>query len=79
MGRNAQYRIEHEDAETVVIRDLGGAMALSITNDAERVVKELHDMEILNGRKLMYFDSYGELSELKHDGNGVFLDFGPDS
>ena len=79
MGRNAQYQLEHEDPETVTIRDTGNGMVLSVTNDAERVVKELHDLKILQGRKLMYFDSYGELAELKHDGNGTFLDFGPEA
>lgn len=77
MSRHAQFEIVEEDANTLTIRDISGPTQLSVTNDAEAVVKNLHDTGSLKGRRLLYFDSYGDLDELKHDGKGTFLDFGP--
>ena len=70
----ARYTIEREDAETVVISDIG-AVSTSVTNDAEGVVQELHRLGVLRGRRLLYYDSCGHLDELKHDGNGNFTGF----
>jgi len=59
----ARYELVREDAEGVLIRDLGPWDRHStVTNDAEQVVAELVPM--LQGRRLYYFDSNGELDEL---------------
>lgn len=44
----------------------------SVTNDAENVVDDIY--LIYPGWKIIYRDSMGEWSELKHD-NGLFLGF----
>jgi len=79
MNRDASYTVCGTTEDSVTIRDTGDhRKALTITNDAERVVKELTDRGFLKpGRKLFYYDSQGDLSGLLHDGQGTFLDFGP--
>ena len=64
------YEIEHEDDGAIVIRDLNGSV--SVTNDAEHVVAQLADR--LNGRRLLYFDSDGNLDEIVVR-NGTFAGF----
>ena len=80
MGRTtkARYIIEKEEPDRIVIADIG-ATQMSVTNDAENVVKELHEKGILQGRRLFYYDSEGRLDELVHDGRGLFLSFAPGS
>lgn len=56
----------------LVIRDLG--IGLTVTNDAEAVVWNLRDRLNRNTR-LFYYDSWGSLDELVHDGEGKFLRF----
>lgn len=58
--------------EAIYIRDLDRG-AMSVTNDAERVVEYLY--KHYGNRKFIYRDSLGEWSELLHD-NGTFTDFG---
>lgn len=70
----ARYIIESESPKTLIISDVG-THHMSITNDAEGVVKELHENNLLMGRRLYYYDSDGRLDELKHDGNGKFTGF----
>jgi hypothetical protein len=73
MGQPAKYTIVIDTADRLIIRDDGPWDAhLTVTNDAERVVRELSSR--LNGRRLLYFDSTGTLDEILLAG-GVFLGF----
>lgn len=72
----AKYRIEERTSEMIVIRDVGRD-CMSVTNDAEAVVLELQRNGMLDGRRLFYYDSEGQLDELEHDGNGVFRGYAP--
>jgi hypothetical protein len=76
MGLRAQYRIEEQTDDKIIIRDVGRD-CMSITNDAEAVVRDLHRNGMLDRRRLYYYDSDGQLDELKHDGNGLFKGFAP--
>lgn len=63
MGRPANYRVVEDTPEKLVLEDLGSwGRHFTITNDAENVVNELRGR--LQGRKLFYFDSEGELTEI---------------
>ncbi len=57
-----------------VIRDVGDG--LSVTNDAENVVKRLLEGPLKQGQKLLYYDSDGLLDELVIK-DGKFSGFGP--
>jgi hypothetical protein len=46
----------------------------TITNAAEKTVLKCHVMG-LGKRRLFYFDSDNDLTELLHDGNGKFVNF----
>ena len=70
----ARFFVEREDADSVTIADVGET-CMSVTNDVEAVVKDLHDRGVLKGRRLFYHDSTGSLDELKHDGKGKFTGF----
>ena len=60
--------------DAVLIQDLDGPV--SVTNDAEAVVKYLHDDGKLDpDTMLLYIDSRGECDELGHDGKGNFTGF----
>lgn len=61
----ANFDILEANEERVVLRDLGPwDRYLTITNAAEEVVEELVKRGKLNGRRLLYYDSEGELTEL---------------
>lgn len=77
MGRPAFYEVTSSTPDTLTIRDLGGDGRLTVTNDAERVVADLYGDDLLGSRKLLYYDSSGDLDELVHDGRGRFLGFAP--
>ena len=63
MSRNANFEIASQADDRLVLRDLGPwNMHLTITNDAEHVVEAL--APTLHGRRLFYYDSEGELTEL---------------
>lgn len=68
---------DESTAEVLVIRDVGNGVALTVTNDAERVVAFLHGNGILRGRKLLYYDTEGALDELVYNDNGIFTGFAP--
>jgi hypothetical protein len=71
--RRAQFEMVKQDKETVVLADLGPHDCYpTITNDAEYVVEAV--APILRGRRLLYYDSEGELTELLHK-DGVFKGF----
>jgi hypothetical protein len=73
MGQPAKYTIVIDTADRLIIRDDGPwDVHFTVTNDAERVVRELSPR--LNGRRLLYFDSMGSLDEIVIAG-GVFLGF----
>lgn len=72
----AKYRIEEQNDDRVVIRDVGQD-CMSVTNDAESVVLDLQRNGMLDARQLFYYDSDGRLDELKHDGHGAFKGFAP--
>lgn len=70
----AKYElVEFEGQPGVIfIRDLdqGG---VSVTNDAEAVVEEVH--KLYPGKRIVYRDSYGDWGELIHTA-GKFTEFG---
>lgn len=74
---SAAYRIEEQTDEKVVIRDVGNNGCMTVTNDAEGVVRGLHANGMLGARRLFYYDSEGTLDEIKHDGKGAFKGFAP--
>ena len=77
--RGARYLIESDrPGQPLVLRDVGPwDLHLTITNNAEEVVKELAGMGLLpNGRALHYYDSRGELDQLLVR-DGAFAGFAP--
>ena len=68
----AQYNVVKYDETRVLVRDLDGP--LSITNDAEDVVKEL--LVQFPHRRIFYIDTDGNCDELCHDGK-KFTYFAP--
>ena len=63
MNRRANYSIWSVEDDRVVIMDEGPwDVYLSVTNAAEQVVQEL--LPRLGGRRLFYYDSGGDYSEL---------------
>lgn len=78
MNRNANYTIVAVGLDRVVIRDVGPwDKYLSVTNDAENVVRELAGNALLRpGRRLFYYDSDGQLDEILFK-DGQFIGFAP--
>lgn len=73
MGLPAQFKILEATDTSVLIRDIGPwDQCFTVTNDAEGVVDRLRP--ILGRRRLFYFDSEGDLGELKVE-NGKFAGF----
>jgi len=69
----ANYSIEKETDQYILIRDLGPwDKYATVTNAAEAVVKDLAGR--LAGRRLFYYDSEGEPSEMLHKA-GQFAGF----
>ncbi len=78
MTSRARYIIEKVSIDKMVISDVGDhTKCLTVTNDAERVVTELNASGRLGDRRLYYYDSDGQLDELKHDGAGHFVGYRP--
>lgn len=64
--RRSNYEIVERTRDKIVLRDCGPwDTFLTITNDAENVVDDLRHM--LSGRKLFYYDSENELTEIVVD------------
>jgi len=63
----------------VTIKDTGHcAGVMTVTNDVEAVVNDLHTRGILQQNdRLFYYDSDGALGEIAHNGNGNFTAFLP--
>jgi hypothetical protein len=72
----ATYRVELQNEEEILIKDVGKD-CMTVTNDAEAVVRDLYRNGMLGERRLLYIDSEGSVDELKHDGKGVFQGFAP--
>jgi hypothetical protein len=72
--RIANYGIAKQDDKVIVLQDLGPWSSFpTITNSAEEVVAAL--APVLDGRRLYYYDSDGDLTELEYK-DGVFTGFG---
>ena len=73
LNSRSQWVVSSMGLNHVIIRDVG-TDSVSVTNDAEDVVSDLHTQG-LGSRRLLYFDSEGCLDELCHDGHGNFTGF----
>jgi len=76
MGKAAHFHIVEATPYSLCLRDIGPwDRHLTITNDAENVVLRVAHM--LRGRRLFYYDSVGELTELCLTENCRFAGFKP--
>ena len=66
------YTIRKDGSVYIVDRNLGGMM--SVTNDVDAVLLEIHRHIDLTGREVTYRDSEGKVDRLVHD-KGVFVKF----
>ena len=73
MKFNADWQIENQTDEYILIRDLNLGNR-SVTNDVENVVKKI--LPQLNGRRLFYRDSMGVVDEIIIE-EGEFFEFKP--
>lgn len=75
--RNANWKVVEDMPERFVIQDVGPwENHPTITNDAEEVVKQV--APVLRGRRLLYYDSDGQMYELLVDKeSGNFIGFSP--
>jgi len=73
----ANFSLRHNDLSYVLIQDNANEMnTMSVTNDAENVVKFLKDKAILIGDAILYYiDTDGRVDILEHDGEGNFTGF----
>jgi len=74
MGNHARYEIVVNKADHIYIRDLCPPDCLSVTNDAEYVVKTI--LSNFGNKKIFYKDTSGCVDELAHDGK-KFVEFLP--
>lgn len=72
----SMFDIEIVTPQKVVIRDVGGNRGkMSVTNDAENVVRSLYTLGVLKyGVALHYYDTRGHLGGIAHSG-GSFTGF----
>lgn len=69
--------VSDNPGQPLIIRDIGHTYTMSITNDAEEVVRGIFNLGLLpDNRRLLYYDSEGDLAELAHE-NGRFQGFKP--
>jgi hypothetical protein len=74
--RSANWSVARDDDESVTIRDNGPWDKYpTITNSADSVVAEVFD--VLQGRRLFYYDSDGRIDELLVSNTGRFMGFAP--
>jgi hypothetical protein len=78
-GLKSDFHIVMTTPEWVLIRDNANTcQTMSITNDAENVVKFLKENAILIANSILYYiDTDGRVDILEHDGQGNFIDFKP--
>ncbi len=80
MTRNqeAHYEIVRTTREMILLRDLGPwDRYMTITNAAESVIEEVKYYCSTINRRIFYFDSEGELTEIKLDERGRLAGFAP--
>ena len=72
------YDIVKDRPDCIFIRDLANEVGcMSVTNAAEDVIEDLRQRGLLvEGKKVLYEDTMGEIDELKHDGT-KFTGFAP--
>lgn len=70
--RRARYEIIADTPELLLIKDVGSGTDLTVTNDAENVVKELAGR--LGSRRLEYYDSDNMRDRILVE-NGQFVGF----
>lgn len=76
MSRKPNYSIETKTADKLVLRDLGPwNLHPTITNGAEEVIADLQVQNVLDGRRVFYYDSENKIDELRHE-RGRFVGFG---
>ena len=71
----AKYIVQYKDSRCILIKDealIYGTM--SVTNDAESVVEDVHKRFNLTDKILYYIDTDGRVDILGHD-NGIFDKF----
>lgn len=75
---HSNFTILTNTADVIVLKDLGPwDIFKTITNDAEAVVSYLYKSSQATGSKrIVYYDSEEEATELFHDGCGNFTGFG---
>lgn len=72
--RRAQYTVDMDGSESITLRDIGPwDKHPTITNDAEQVAADM--IPTLQGRRLFYWDSDGNRTELLIK-DGKFAGFG---
>lgn len=72
---NAVYSFRELDSGVIHITD-EGIDEISVTNDAEDVLLQIHKHVNLTGKKVQYTDSDGQIDRLLHE-RGVFTGFAP--
>lgn len=71
----AKYIINLATKDFVYIEDIGRGLVMSITNDAEDVVKEV--LAQFPNRRIFYKDSAGDVDELLHqEGQFTYFSYG---
>jgi hypothetical protein len=73
----AKYTTELITDLFILIRDIDAPDCPSVTNDADRVVRDIHlNVADLFHRHVYYHDSMGNIDELRQQ-KGRFIGFGP--
>lgn len=74
--RSARFDVLAIQSDLIVLVDVGPwDKYLTVTNDAEGVIQKLSSRG-LDGRRVIYYDSEGEPTELRHNG-ARFTGYGP--
>ena len=75
MGKcRSNFTVIQNGPGAVVLRDhCLSKQTMSITNDAENVTEWVH--KNYGNKQVFYFDTEGVLTELKHNGKGMFTGF----
>jgi len=73
----SSFTLRFNNLSYVLISDNSNELqTMSVTNDAENVVKYLKDNAVLIGNAILYYvDTTGRVDILEHDGNGTFTGF----
>ena len=75
--QKANYIVRERTEERIVLEDIGPwDRYMTITNAAETVIAEIERDYGIGTRKVLYYDSDGELTELLVE-NGRFAGFAP--